>query len=175
MDLFGQDLLSAETHRAVFGDLPSSLQQDLRTTEISDLVTVLLDAGWRRGQLATRVAALPAGPDAVSEIAAFLRSLLSELPPDARWREQRAEAAALRSRAEVEEPASDEVRTQWLARIRADLAVPRSAKPAPAVRVRPACALCGEESSFFVTRDVRLCETCVGLLSAGSVRLSEAG
>ena len=45
MDLFGQQLLDAETHKAVFGELPSSLQGRLRTAEVGDLVLQLLDAG----------------------------------------------------------------------------------------------------------------------------------
>src|SRR5262249_45455204 len=113
MDLFGQQLLDTETHRAVFGDLPSSLQGHLRTTEVGDLVLQLLGAGWRRGRLASRIGALPAGSDPVAEITALLRGFLDQLPPDARWREERAQRDAVSaSRAEAEQPASDASRRE---------------------------------------------------------------
>lgn len=173
-DLFGQDLLDAATHKAVFGGLPSSLSASLRTPEVADLVLQLLDAGWRPGQLAGRVEGLSAGVDPTVRVTRFLRALLDELPPDARWREERSrrDQEAARSRAEQEEPASEESRQQWVAQIRAELARPRSVRPSRPLRVRPACALCGEESCFFVTREVRLCGTCVTLLAQGGVRLS---
>ena len=40
---------------------------------------------------------------------------------------------------------------------------------------REPCALCDAESSYFVTRQVRLCEGCVALLSTGAMRLPDAG
>ncbi len=174
MDLFGQDLLDAATHKAVFGELPTSLQQRLRTPEVGDLVLQLLDAGWRPGQLGARVAALPAGPDPVAEITALLRGFADQVPPDARWRQEKAvrDREAARARAEAEEPATEESRRQWLAEIRAGLAGPRQLRVVTPTRTRPACALCGEDSSYFVTREVRLCDTCVGLLSSGGVRLT---
>jgi len=173
-DLFGQELLDAATHKAVFGGLPSSLSQSLRTPEVGDLVLQLLDAGWRKGQLAGRVEALPAGEDPVAKVTRFLRHLLDELPPDARWREEqvRRERAAEAARAQEPEPASEESRQQWVAQIRAELARPRVVQPSRPLRVRPSCALCGEESSFFVTKQVRLCDTCVSLLAQGGVRLA---
>jgi hypothetical protein len=33
--------------------------------------------------------------------------------------------------------------------------------------------MCGKEGTFFVTRGVRLCEACVGLLEVGAVRLPD--
>lgn len=174
MDLFGQHLLDAETHKAVFGELPSSLQARLRTPEVGDLVLQLLDAGWRRGQIAARLGAMPAGEDPEADVLRLLRGFLDQLPPDARWREEKAERDTLRaSRAEAEQPASEESRQRWVARIRADLSVPRGPQPARPSRPDRHCTLCGEEGTFFVTRGVRLCETCVGLLQAGAVRLPD--
>ena len=174
MDLFGQQLLDADTHRAVFGELPSTLQAHLRTAEVGDLVLQLLDAGWRRGQLASRIGALPAGNDPVADVTALLRGFLEQLPPDARWREEKAQRDAVRaSSRQAEEPASDESRSKWVAQIRADLALPREpnrSKPFQPVR---SCSLCGEDGTYFVARGVRLCDTCVGLLQAGAVRLPD--
>jgi hypothetical protein len=173
MDLFGQDLLDAATHKAVFGELPSSLCAALRTPEVGDLVVQLLDAGWRKGQLAARVAALPAGPDPVAEVTALLRGFVEQVPPDARWREEKqARERELGSRAAAEEPASEQARQQWLAQIRRELSGPRQVRTVTRMPERPACALCGEPSSYFVTREVRLCQTCVGLLTSGGVRLT---
>lgn len=174
MDLFGQHLLDAETHKAVFGELPSTLQAHLRTAEVSDLVVQLLDAGWRRGQLASRIGALPAGNDPVADVTALLRGFLEQLPPDARWREEKAQRDALRaSRAEAEQPASEESKQQWVARIRADLALPREPRVARQLQPSRECSLCGEDGTYFVARGVRLCQTCVGLLQAGAVRLPD--
>src|SRR3954470_21169426 len=114
--------LDPETQAAVFGDLPSSLARDLHTPEIGDVVLQLLDRGWRQGQLAARVGALPSGPDPVPAITALLEGFLEQVPPDARWREEKRERDALqRSRAELDRPASEESRQAWLTQIRADL------------------------------------------------------
>jgi hypothetical protein len=174
MDLFGQQLLDTETHRAVFGELPSSLQAHLRTPEVGDLVLQLLDAGWRRGQLSSRIGALPAGPDPAAEITALLRGFLEQLPPDARWREERSRRDALKaSREEAEQPASEDSRRHWVAQIRADLSLPREPRTSRSVQPVRSCSLCGEDGTYFVARGVRLCETCVGLLQAGAVRLPD--
>lgn len=174
MDLFGQNLLDADTHKAVFGELPSSLQADLRTAEVGDLVLQLLDAGWRKGQLAARLGAMPAGTDPVQDVTRLLQGFLDQLPPDARWREEKASRDALRaSSAQAEQPASEESKQKWVAQIRAELAVPRPTRTAEPVRLHRECTLCGEEGTFFVTREVRLCQTCVGLLQAGAVRLPD--
>ncbi len=174
MDLFGQNLLDADTHKAVFGELPSSLQAHLRTAEAADLVVQLLDAGWRRGQLAARLGAMPAGNEPLEDVLRLLRGFLDQLPPDARWREEKAQRESVRaSQAEVEGPASEESKQRWVSQIRAELAVPRPIRTAEPVRLHRQCTLCGEEGTFFVTREVRLCETCVGLLQAGAVRLPD--
>jgi hypothetical protein len=174
-DLPPQQRLDRETHDAVFGDLPSALSAALRTAEVADLVLQLLDRGWRQGQLAARVGALPAGRDPEADVVALLTGFLDQVPPDARWRQEKAERDAARSSAAVEQPASEESRQAWIARIRSELGGPRTSHREPARRVRPPCALCGAESTFFVTRAVRLCDGCVALLGTGAVRLPEAG
>jgi hypothetical protein len=168
--------LEAETHSAVFGELPSALARELHTPEIGDLVLQLLDRGWRAGQLAARVGALPAGPAPVAEITALLQGFLEQVPPDARWREEKRERDALqRSRAEFERPASEESRQAWLTQIRTELGTRRPTLREPVRRPRPACALCGRESSYFVTREVRLCDGCVEQLSTGALQLPNVG
>lgn len=177
MELFDlpPERLDTDTHDAVFGELPVLLAADLHTPEIGDLVLQLLDKGWRKGQLAARVGALPAGRDPVADVQALLTGFLDQMPPDARWREEKAQRDLARSQAVFEEPASEESRQRWIQQIRAELGGPRASTRKPLTRVRPACALCGEESDYFVTREVRLCDVCVGLLSAGNVKLPEAG
>src|SRR3954447_14014907 len=168
--------LDAETHAAVFGELPSSLAHDLHTPEIGDLVLQLLDRGWRQGQLAARVGALPAGPEPVASITALLEGFLDQVPPDARWQEEKREREALlRSSAELEQPASEESRQAWLAQIREELGPRQSPRREPVRRTRPPCARCGRESSYFVTREVRLCDGCVDELGSGALRLPDVG
>lgn len=165
--------LDPETHAAVFGDLPSSLARDLHTPEIGDVVLRLLDAGWRRGQLSARIGALPAGPDPVAAISQLLHGFLDQVPPDARWRQEKLEREPVA--AAFEEPASEESRQAWLSQIRQDLGVRKGPARAPLRRVRPPCSLCGTESSFFVTKDVRLCEGCVEQMSSGALQLPDVG
>jgi len=168
--------LDPETHRAVFGDLPAVLATSLHTPEIGDLVLQLLDSGWRRGQLAARIGALPAGPDPMAEITALLEGFLEQVPPDARWREEKREREqARRSAASFEQPASEQSRQAWITQIRSDLGTRRDSPRAPMPRPRPACALCGQESAYFVTREVRLCDSCVVQLSTGAVQLPNVG
>jgi hypothetical protein len=168
--------LEAETHQAVFGGLPSALARELHTPEIGDLVLQLLDKGWRAGQLAARIGALPAGPSPTADIAALLVGFLDQVPPDARWREEKRERDALqRSRAEFEQPASEESRQAWIGRIRSDLGARPAPRRQPPRRTRPACSLCGQESTYFVTREVRLCDGCVEQLSTGAVQLPNVG
>lgn len=175
MDLFGQHLLDVETHQAVFGELPSSVSRSLRTPDVGDLVVQLLDAGWRPGQIGARVGAMTPTGDPVADVTALLTGFLDQLPPDARWRQDKAERDLVRSRAEVEQPATDEARQAWIARIRTSLAVPAGRPKVTHLRKRPECALCGQDSVYFVTRDVRLCDACVEALGNGSARLGEAG
>ncbi|MCU1622227.1 MAG: hypothetical protein JWL79_1072 [Frankiales bacterium] len=167
--------LEAETHHGVFGGLPARLSAALHTPEIGDLVLQLLDRGWRQGQLAARIGALPSGADPIADIRALLEGFLEQVPPDARWREEKRERAQLKASAAIEQPATEESRQAWLARIRDDLGVRRSAPREPARRTRPACALCGQESSYFVTREVRLCDGCVEQLTTGALQLPNVG
>ncbi|HUR52147.1 MAG TPA: hypothetical protein VMZ11_08490 [Mycobacteriales bacterium] len=176
MDLFGQHLLDAETHKAVFGDLPSSLQAHLRTPEVGDLVLQLLDAGWRRGQLASRIGALQPGADPAAEITAVLRGFLDQLPPDARWREEKAQrTSTAASRQEAEQPASEQSRERWVAEIRQSLALPKERPSRRQAQPTRVCALCGQDGTHFVARGVRLCDSCVSLLQAGAIRLPDPG
>lgn len=168
MELFDLPLqrLDAATHAAVFGDLPAGLAADLHSPEVGDLVLQLLDKGWRSGQLSARIGALPAGRDPVATVEALLRGFLPQVPPDARWREEKAQRDHARSGAAFEEPASEESRQRWIQQIRADLGTAKRAPKPPTRRVRPSCALCEAESDYFVTREVRLCDACVAILAA---------
>lgn len=171
----GKEPLDPASHAAVFGDLPSSLAATLHTAEVGDLVLQLLDRGWRAGQLASRIGPHPAGADPAAEVTALLRGFLDQVPPDARWRQEQVQRQQSPSQARVEQPASEESRQRWISQIRSELGGPRNPRPIPLLRMRPACALCGAESTFFVTRDVRLCEACVELLRSGQISLSDAG
>ena len=173
--------LGQDTHDAVFGDLPSRLSAALHTPETGDLVLQLLDRGWQAGQLSSRIGALTAGPDPEAEVIALLRGFLDQVPPDARWRQERSEREAVaRSTSRAEAPASEESRQRWISQIRSELGGPRAPRAQPLLRVRPPCSLCGAESEFFVTRAARLCSACVELLESGAATvpgpgLSEAG
>lgn len=165
--------LTPPLHRAVFGALPSTLAAALHTPEIGDLVLQLTDKGWRPGQIAARVGAHPSGRDPVAEVEALLGQLLEQVPPDAQWREEKARRSAQGTR--EPEPASDASREAWIAQIRTELGTPAPRKAAPVRPLRPACALCEGESTYFVTKQVRLCEGCVVLLATGAVRLADVG
>jgi hypothetical protein len=166
--------LDAATHAAVFGGLPTTLAADLHTPAVGDLVLQLLDLGWRAGQLAARAGALPASADPVAAVEELLAGFLLQVPPDARWREEKAQREAPPwAQAALEQPACDASREQWIQQIRTGLGQSRGQRREPVRRVKPPCALCGAESSFFVTKQVRLCDGCVVLLSTGAVRLSD--
>lgn len=168
--------LDRETHEGVFGELPSRLADELRTPEIGDLVLQLLDKGWRQGQLAARIGALPAGNDPVGDITRLLEGFVDLVPPDARWREEKAERELLkRSSEQFEAPASEESRQAWLTQIRSDLGTRQGPRREPPRRTRPACNLCGQESAYFVTKDVRLCDGCVEQMSTGALQLPNTG
>jgi hypothetical protein len=167
--------LDDASHLAVFGDLPATLADDLRDAVVGDLVLQLLDKGWRQGQLAARVGAMPSGRDPVADVEALLRGFLEQVPPDARWRQEKIERDRTASDASFEQPASDENRQRWIQQIRAEIGSPRPPARKETRRSRPACALCNAESSYFVTREVRLCDGCVALLGSGTATLSEAG
>lgn len=173
MELFDlpSQRLDPASHAAVFGDLPSALAHALHTVEVGDLVLQLLDLGWRSGQLASRIGALPAGPDPEAEVVILLRGFLEQVPPDARWREERAQRKAHASHRRSEEPASEQSRQRWLAQIRNELGTPRAPRAQPLLRIKPPCSLCGAEGEFFVTRSARLCAACVQLLESGTATM----
>jgi len=174
MELFDlpPQTLGDDTHQKVFGDLPSALAAALRTAEVGDVVLQLLDRGWRPGQLSSRIGALPAGADPAADVLALLRGFLDQVPPDARWREERAQRQA--SQSQFEEPASEQSRQRWISEIRSQLGGPKAPRPQPLLRVRPPCSLCGAESEFFVTRSARLCTACVQLLESGTAVMPSA-
>ena len=167
--------LSRDAHAAVFGDLPSRLAHELDTPEVAAAVRPLLDRGWRPGQLASRVGVLPAGPDPVRVVLDLLHSLAGASTPSQVWAAEQADRQALRSVTTVEQPASPESRERWIAQIRSGLSGPRTTRPQPAGPRRPACALCGQASTYFVTHGVRLCPPCVEVLASGSARLKQTG
>lgn len=144
-------------------------------------VQALLAAGWRSGQLAARIGALPAGPDPVAVVLSLLGALAEQEAPDrlhARERGRMADQAAAAGRsssAAAEQPASQESRERWLRQIRQQLGSARPVRPAPPARIRPPCALCGGVGALFVTRAVRLCTTCVDALEAGQLSLPATG
>ncbi|MCW2545020.1 MAG: hypothetical protein JWM40_2572 [Frankiales bacterium] len=170
-----QSRLDEDTHVAVFGDLPSTLAASLHTADVADLVLQLLDRGWRAGQISSRIGVMPAGTDPTADVVALLRGFLDQVPPDARWREERAQRAIAASSVRAEEPASEQSRQRWLGEIRSQLGTPRAPRVQPLLRIKPPCSLCGAESEFFVTRAVRLCEACVELLESGQATIPEAG
>lgn len=174
-DLPAKQPLDDDLHRSVFGELPSSLAAALRTPEVGDLVLQLLDKGWRAGQLASRVGAHEAGPDPAATVVALLRGFLEQVPPDARWRQEKAERRVAASSLTAEEPASEESRQRWISEIRQQLGTPRAPRPQPLLRVRPPCALCGAEGEFFVSRGARLCGACVALLESGTAVMPSPG
>ena len=170
--------LPRELHRAVFADLPRALARLLDTAEVATAVQGLLAAGWRCGQLAARVGALPAGVDPAADVLRLLNSLATQPAPDVRWEAEKAARAARagqESSAAAERPASAESRERWLGQIRQELGSPRRPRPAPVARTRPPCALCGGAGELFVTRAVRLCGRCVQALASGQLSLGATG
>lgn len=167
--------LPPDVHAAVFGGLPTALAHALRTPEVARAVTRLLDAGWRPGQLASRVGALPSGPDPAADVLALLHRLADQLAPDRVWAREKAARSTPASTAEAEQPASPASRERWLRQIREELALPRRSAPEAPRPVRRPCALCGSEGQLFVTRAVRLCTGCVATLESGQCRLEVAG
>ena len=165
--------LPRETHTAVFGALPTRLARELDKPAVAALVTKLLDRGWRSGQLAARVGGCPAAANPALGLRVLLTALQGEPTP-----EQRAAAERARRAASTPDPpaaASAQVKARYLAQIRRELGLAAAPPRPPAVRLRPPCALCGGASGFFVTRQVRLCTSCVQLLEGGHARLVAAG
>jgi hypothetical protein len=176
----------------VLATLPARVSRSLDRPDVHLLLTELLAAGWKAPQVAARVAGLRIAGDVARQVRDLLVALLDEPSPRVladRAREDRLSAARAAglpdpplARAPLvadpvdprgeRVPVSDEQRARWIAEVRKGLkGVPRAAA-APAPRVRPDCAICGQESTHFVTREVHLCTRCVGLLGEGRVRLA---
>ena len=170
--------LSGDVHAAVFGALPTSIVRALDTPEVAAAVTDLLAVGWRPSEVGTRIFALPTGTEPAVEVLALLRTLRRQAPdsqgaaqnvtlPTVQQMEQPTGEQLTATPAVAEQPASPESRERWLTQIRQELRAPRRPRPAPPVRVRRPCAICGEPGELFVTRAVRLCVPCVAGLEAG--------
>jgi ribosomal protein S14 len=167
-------------HTDVFSQLPSRLMRELDADDVAAALDALVAAGWRPGQLRSRIGAEPSQGSVERDAAAvrlLLERLRTEQCPDARHARERAEQQQelARQREQAPPPADPEVRDRWISEIRASLrSTPPRRSRAVEPRTRPACALCDGESAFFVRRDVHLCRQCVDLLSAGEVRLHAA-
>lgn len=161
----------------VLRSLPALLARQLETAETAALVDALVGAGWRPGQLASRIGALPAQGSLESDAAgvlALLRVLRDTVPPDVAHARELARRRRERERDRTA-PATAEVRSRALAAIRAQLKGVPSRRTPPPERTRPTCSLCVGEGSYFVTREVHLCRRCVTAMAAGEARLSATG
>jgi hypothetical protein len=180
----------------VLATLPARVSRSLDRPDTHLVVSELLADGWTPPQLAARVAGLRIAGDTAGAARDLLLSLLHEDSPrrqadrerDARQDAARAAgvpAVPLRSAAGpaggpvdpvdphgTRRPVSDEARARWIAEVRRGLKGVARPRPEPAPRTRPDCAICAQESAFFVTRDVHLCTRCVHLLEAGQVQLA---
>lgn len=167
-------------HSDVFSHLPVALMRELDTPAVAEVLDALVLAGWRPGQLRSRVGSEPSQGTPERDgahLTALLASLRTQTPPDvahAREVQERARARE-RDREHGPAPASPETRDRALAAIRAGLRGAPARRPPVEPRTRPACSLCGGEGSYFVTRDVRLCRRCVAVLATGEARLSSTG
>ncbi len=173
MELFDlPSRLTRDQHAAVFGTLPSRLAAALADAATAELVRPLLARGWRPGQIASRVGAMPAPADGVGGVQALLRALQAEATPA----ERAARNRAARGRAKpAAAPAAPEVKQRYVAQIRRELGLTsRRAPQAQPPRVRR-CVLCEQDSGYFVTHEVRLCPACVQVLATGRARLVAAG
>jgi hypothetical protein len=162
----------------VFSHLPVLLVRELDGEPVAEVLDELIAAGWRPGQLRHRVGGAPAQGSVqkdAAQVLELLRALRDQPCPDivhAREVEQREQQREW-ERASAPQPASPEVRDARIAQIRAGLkGVPRR-RPEPEPRTAPPCSLCAGEGAYFVTRDVRLCRRCVGVLATGRARLSD--
>lgn len=176
----------------VLAVLPARVARSLDRPDIHLVVGELLAHGWTPPQLAARVGGLRIAGDLLTAVRDLLLALLEEDSPRRladRAREERHELARaagipvppLRPTPAVPDPldpdgrrvpVSDEQRARWIAEVRSGLKGLARPRPEPVVRTRPDCAICGQESAYFVTHEVHLCGRCVHLLGAGQVRLA---
>lgn len=176
----------------VLATLPPVLARSLDRPDIHLVLGELLAEGWTSPQLAARVSLLRIAGDTATAVRDLLLALLDADSPRRladRERQARADAAhsagipspPLRPTAAFVDPldpdgdrvpVSDAARSRWIAEVRSGLKGISRPRPDPAPRSRPDCAICAQESAFFVTREVHLCSRCVHLLGAGQVRLA---
>lgn len=167
-------------HPDVFSQLPVALMRELETPAVAEALDGLVSAGWRTGQLRSRVgseASSGSHERDAAHLTALLQALQEQTPPDlahAREVEERERARAW-EREHAPIPASAEVRDRALADIRSSLKGAPSRRREPQPPTRPACSVCDGEGSYFVTRGVRLCRRCVRVLASGEARLSSTG
>ena len=164
----------------VLAELPSLLVRALDGEGLDSVVAELVEAGWRTGQLRSRLGGEPS-QGSVDRDAAHLLEVLQELRgrpcPDAvharevelreqvrRWQQEQAP-----------QPAAPEARATHVAAIRAQLKGAPRPRREREPRTRPACSLCAGEGTYFVTREVHLCRRCVDQLATGRARLSATG
>jgi len=160
----------------VVRSLPVLLVRALDHEQAAREVDALVDAGWRTGQLRSRIGGEPSqgSPDRDADnVLTVLRALRGEVPPDvahARALERRRRERE-QQRARAPQPASPEVRRRSVQRIRAELGLVPGRRAAPEPRPRPVCNLCDGEGTFFVSPAVHLCPRCVAVLATGEARL----
>ena len=167
-------------HTDVFSQLPSRLMHELDDADVAAVLADLVEAGWRPGQLRSRIGAEPSlgSPDRdAQQVLDVLRRLREQTPPDiAHARElERRRRAREDERATAPRPASPETAGRSAQRIRTELGLLPARRPAAEPRTRPSCSLCDGEGSFFVSRDVHLCPRCVEVLASGEARLVATG
>lgn len=171
---------SSPHHADVFSHLPALLMRELDTPVVAAVLAELVAAGWRTGQLRSRVGAEPSQGDVdrdAAHLLELLRSLCDQPCPDlvhAREVQER-EQRRRWEQGNAPQPASPEVRDAHLAQIRAGLRGQPRRRTAPEPRTRPDCSLCAAESAYFVTREVHLCARCVDVLASGRARLDQTG
>lgn len=168
-----RDKLGARLHSAVFGALPSATAHLLEDPDVAAAVRPLLARGWRPAQLAARVGALPAAADPVVAVIGLLERLAQRSCPQQAWDLERAdrEREARERRQDGHVAASDQARAHGLAQARSALGRPSHPQRQPPARPAAMCASCHGPGEFFVTRQVRLCASCVELLRSGEVHL----
>lgn len=164
--------LGRRLHDAVFDPLPAAFARACDVPEVAAAVRPLLARGWRPAQLSARLGALPEPPgDPVPAVVAFLGQLLERSSPQEAFDREQAERAA-RPAPDGPPPATDAERERWVAQARRSLGLPQRPRAVAPLRTERSCASCSGEATFFVTREVRLCEACVSLLSSGRARLA---
>ena len=163
--------------RQVLADLPTSVARRLDEDEVASVVQALLSLGWRPAQLGARIGVLPASDDPGPQVLGFRRALTGEESPEIRVSRERAERATATGleRAGAPQPASAAARDRWISQVRQGLTGTPRRRADPIPRTRPACAVCQQDGSFFVTHEVHLCRRCVAVLQTGQARLEAAG